>query len=227
MSAILRVKPELTEILKCAHCRNISPMTKCATYSDIETVEDVSSGQSWEEGNIFDVLKCPSCKKIMFTSAHYHEAFEYPEDFERKILYPANETLPFGLPDHIRKAYEAAIAIRSIDANAYGVMVGRVLEQICIDRSAKGSSLYDKIADLAKTGEIPDNLVAVADSLRTLRNVGAHAGLGELTASEVPIVSSLARAILEYVYSAPHLARIAQGRLAELKKKKKAKGKRA
>jgi hypothetical protein len=43
--------------------------------------------------------------------------------------------------------------------------------------------------------------------------------LGELTSAELPVLDDLTRAILEYVYSAPFLAREAEERLAKLKTK--------
>ena len=71
--------------------------------------------------------------------------------------------------------------------------------------------------DLAGRGEIPPGLADIADSLRQLRNVGAHPVLGELTESEVPVLEDLTRAVLEYVYSAPDLAARAQRSLAALR----------
>jgi hypothetical protein len=57
--------------------------------------------------------------------------------------------------------------------------------------------------------------------LRKFRNVGAHPNLGELTLDEVPILDDFCRAILEYVYTAPHLAQIAQDALTALTKRRK------
>ena len=75
--------------------------------------------------------------------------------------------------------------------------------------------------DLSRKGEIPEKLVKVADNLRHLRNVGAHADLGELTQSDEPVLSSLFNAILEYVYSAPYLVQKAEDQLKKLKESKK------
>ena len=109
--------------------------------------------------------------------------------------------------------------MRSIDPNAYAVLIGRVLELVCSDRKAKGNSLNNKLQDLADRQEIPEKLVGVADGLRNFRNVGAHPSLGELTESEIPILDDLSKAILEYVYTAPYLAAKAEQRFNELKQK--------
>ena len=45
----------------------------------------------------------------------------------------------------------------------------------------------------------------------------AHPHLGELTKSEVGLLADLARAILEYVYTAPYLAEKAARTLASIK----------
>ena len=74
-----------------------------------------------------------------------------------------------------------------------------------------------QLHDLAGRGEIPDKLVNVALSLKNFGNIGAHAGSGELTPAEIPILDSLSRAVLEYVYSAPELVRNAEQRLSRVK----------
>lgn len=127
------------------------------------------------------------------------------------------QPLPRGLPARVQQSYEAALKVRRIDANAFGVLLGRVLEIVCEDRAAARSDLYAKLQDLAEKKEIPEKLVDVAHSLRKLRNVGAHAALGELTPAEVPILEDLTRAILEYVYTAPFLATLAVSRIEQLR----------
>jgi hypothetical protein len=57
----------------------------------------------------------------------------------------------------------------------------------------------------------------MAHGLRQLRNVGAHADLGELNESEIPVLDALSRAILEYVYRAPRLLEEVNERLKKLK----------
>lgn len=121
----------------------------------------------------------------------------------------------------IKDAYETSLKVRVIDANAYAVLLGRILEMVCEDRKATGSSLQKRLEDLATRGEISDRLVAVAHNLRQLRNVGAHASLVELTHDEVPILDDLCKAILEYVYSVPYLIDKAEKQIKRLKEKGK------
>ena len=45
----------------------------------------------------------------------------------------------------------------------------------------------------------------------------AHAGIGELSEEEIPIVTSLCSAVLEYIYSAPYLALSAETKLNKIR----------
>jgi hypothetical protein len=81
-----------------------------------------------------------------------------------------------------------------------------------------GESLYNRLTSLAEKCEIPTRLTEMAQQLRQLRNIGAHADLGKLTPAEVPVLDDLCRAILEYVYTAPKLIEQVELRLKELKK---------
>jgi hypothetical protein len=94
---------------------------------------------------------------------------------------------------------------------------------ICVDRDASGRLLSDKLKSLADKGEIPEKLVRIASALTKLRNVGAHAELGELTTDEVPILNDLCCAVLDYVYNAPFLAQTAEDALNALKTRRKKK----
>jgi hypothetical protein len=219
-------EPEFSEEKRCGHCGNFAPMKKVAKFDDTKThfednSDDPHSSFAWSEGDCYELLKCPACGKIELRSYYYHDMYDEQRPLNYKTLYPVSSKLPLGLPLTIQKEYEAALKVRSISANAYGVLMGRVLELVCEDRTAKGKDLFQRLADLATKGEIPSKLVAVADKLRTLRNVGAHAVLGELTEKEVPILESLSRAILEYVYSAPFLVEQANDTLEKLKRRKK------
>jgi len=189
-----------------------------ALYSQVADYEapDPRSHVHWQAGDIYELLLCPACNQVLLRSTYYHDGYD-PEVMEYKILYPTDATAPEGLPQSIARAYEAARKVRSIDANAYAVLLGRVLELVCEDRQATGSNFYRKLEDLAAKGEIPEKLVSVGHGLRNFRNVGAHAALGDLTSAEAPILDALTRAILEYVYSAPLLAQKAEQRLDQLR----------
>jgi len=204
-----RQDKEFTEELKCGHCQNTAIMEIVARYSGVKTFTDYSN--SWDAGPIYQLCRCPACDNVTLRSCDWAEQME-PDDLNWKIFYPQGRDLR-GLPPKIGLAYNAALKVRTIEVNAYGVLIGRVLDLVCVDRAATGKTLDQKLENLAARGEIPTKLVDVATGLRRLRNVGAHADLGELTDADLPVVDGLARAILEYVYTAPLLVQEAQQRL--------------
>jgi hypothetical protein len=77
---------------------------------------------------------------------------------------------------------------------------------ICLDKSAQGRTLFEQLNSLVQTGVIPQQLINIANGLRNFGNIGAHAAGAQLSENEVPVIDALCRAILEYVYGAPHLA---------------------
>ncbi len=170
-----------------------------------------------QEGYHHKLLLCLVCNEVTYW--RYFDA-EYLEDYEREVFYPSEPHKPSGLPNHIQKAYDMALKVRFIDANAYAVLLGRILDMICEDRKASGDTLNKKLECLANKGEIPEKLVKVAHSLRRLRNYGAHADRGELTSDEIPVLDDLCKAILEYIYSAPYLTKKAEQSLNRLEEKK-------
>lgn len=210
------VQKEFTEALGCGHCGNKTPMEVVAKHSQVTSRDHMASQTTWDEGPVFQLARCPACSGVTLRRFFYHDAMDQ-EDEEWEILFPRPSATPRGLPAPIHKALQAAEKVRPIDANAYAVLLRRVLDLVCHDRGATGGSLNQKLEDLAARDEIPQKLVAVAKGLRRLSNVGAHAELGELTSAEVPILEALSRAVLEYVYSAPFLATQAEERLAKLK----------
>lgn len=214
-----------SKLTSCGHCSNISNMKIIGSISDMEEPnykdDDPMYGSPPEQGIIYSVLKCPACSKTNILSYFWHDCMESDDDITFKNIYPPDKNIPIGLPENIFKAFRAAEKVKSIDVNAYVILLRRLLELICIDRSAKGDTLAAMLSDLASRNEIPDKLVKVAKGLKDFGNIGAHAGIGELSENEIPIVTTLCTAILEYIYSAPHLATIAESKLNAIKKKKK------
>lgn len=218
-------KREITGFLKCNHCGNHAPMDILIKYYlSTKPIYDAPEDEYYgaydpEEGYWFKLLLCLACREV--TIWKYFEAEYDDQDNPIEILYPQEKLKLPGLPFEIQKAYETALKVRVIDANAYAVLLGRVLEMVCEDRRAIGKDLFNKLKDLSVKSEIPENLVGVADNLRQLRNVGAHASIGELTRDEIPILDDLCRAILEYVYSATYLAKKAEKQVEKFKEKQK------
>lgn len=201
--------------IRCEHCKNDVTMQIVAEYCKVRDYDAPKSGLSWEEGPVYQMLECPACEGISFGMFYWHE---YRIELSAlKILHPSDNHNIIGLPDRIQQAYDKANRVKSIDVNAYGVLLGRVIELVCVDRNTDGNTLLEKLKDLSNKGEIPDQLYSVANNLRQLRNIGAHASLGELTPYEIPILDNLCRAILEYIYAMPFLIAETVQRIKDLK----------
>jgi len=199
-----------------------------ASLSQVKEYDDERTGVTWRAGPIHDLLICPACNGVTLRQYFWHDHYD-PDEIDTKVVYPIDvSTTPIGLPSAIKQEYEAALKVRIVSPNAYGVLLGRLLELVCNDRGAEKGSLSARLKELSLRGEIPERLVDVAEKLQELRHVGAHAWQGELSPAEVPILDSLCRGILEYVYSAPLLVKKAEESLTHLreqarKKKKKKK----
>lgn len=204
----------------CGRCEKTKEQTVVAAYRDeVLEVDDVNeidgpmSPSCWTVVYILRLSRCPACD-------YFNYSVEDTDGGEIDVLYPKPPEILQGLPAKIEKAYKAARAVSIIDANAFGVLLGRVLELVCIDRKAKGKTLHEQLQDLVSKGEIPGPLADMANQLKTLRNIGAHAVLGELSFQEVRICDDLCRAILEYVYVAPHRVTQVEERIKKLKERK-------
>src|SRR5882724_7137404 len=134
-------KKRFTNPLKCSHCQNKAPMEIVADYSAVQERSDDQGSPgdvfTWESGWIYQLEKCPACDGIAFRRYYYHDAMD-PSEVEYELLCPSGEKAMRGLPPKIHSGYEAARKVRNIDANAYGVLLGRVLDSICEDRQATG-----------------------------------------------------------------------------------------
>ncbi len=137
---------------------------------------------------------------------------------ETRVIYPEKVKKQFqGLPPVVEKAYQSAQAVRDIEPNAFAVLLRRLLEIVCIDRKAVGKTLYEQLKYLATSGEIPAKLADMANLLRDMGNIGAHAGTGNITNDELPYLDSLCEAVLEYVYNAPLLIKNVEDRVKAIK----------
>ncbi len=209
------MRNELTEPLICTCCGNKTVMQIAVEYNQVCEIDDI--------GSYWQILECLSCKEILLSKGFWDGTDEpdmgYAVSYE--IVYPNVSEKIHGLPKNISKAYEAAQKVKRIDSNAFAVLLGRVLDFVCLDKEAEGKHLYNKLEDLANKGIIPQQLGEMAQQLRNFRNIGAHADFGELTKEEVPILEALIKAILEYVYSAPNLIQTVQLKIDEFKALKK------
>lgn len=200
---------------RCNHCSNVCPMEIVSQYNQVKTHHDERHNIEWDAGTIYEILLCPACDGILLERYYYHSGV-HPEGTEPVVLWPVQESEILGLPDKVRKAYEAAKKVKAVDTNAFGVLLRRLLEIVCNEQKASGRTLDKKIEDLVKRGDLPEKLASLASSLRRMGNIAAHDSDVELSEQEAPCLDALSRAVLEYVYHAPALLREVDSRLSKL-----------
>ncbi|HYM07251.1 MAG TPA: DUF4145 domain-containing protein [Terriglobales bacterium] len=204
--------------VECRHCGNKGRMDVLAEKSLVEDFEDNKDAMfplHWEAGHIYQILRCCVCNDITVYQVSVHSGMD-PEYIDRdydRTLYPCDGESPMGLPLGIQSEWDAALRVRRINQNAFAVLLGRVLDAICIDQKAEGSDLNKRIEHLVGSGKLPSPLRDVAHGLRKLRNFGAHGNYGDLDPKDAPLLESLCRAVLMYLYTVPTLTRDAQKRL--------------
>lgn len=208
-----------SKLITCQHCGNVATMKIVGEVNDAYYENFAYNESEWLYSTFYSVLKCPACEKVNIVKYDFDDSMS-DNDIKYEFLYPKNSTYPIGLPEKILNAYKAAEQVKTIDVNAYAILMRRLLELVCIDRNAKIDNLSKMLKELAERNEIPEKLVKVAEGLKNFGNIGAHASNGDLTENELPIVNALSSAILEYVYSAPHLATIAEDKINVIKNKK-------
>ncbi|HZR17350.1 MAG TPA: DUF4145 domain-containing protein [Verrucomicrobiae bacterium] len=211
---------KFSESRQCGHCGNYSTMKIVAEFRDV-THPHPDDEYPFSEGKVYRLLQCPAhgCKNVELESYSYSDAVDFGErpDFDYETLFPVAPQIPPGLPRKVQDEYEAALKEKRRSPNAYGVLLGRVLERVCDDKGATGKMLGQKLDSLSEVKDFPLHL---AFPLNEFRVIAAHAALGKLTAKEVPIIENLIRAILESLYSAPYLVRQAQKAIKKIKKDK-------
>lgn len=196
-------KKSKSKVRECFHCGNRAPMEIVGTYNDTIVLGDPPYTDvvyyNWL------LLICPSCMKptleeILRTTLDQDIDEGWP--VHETTLYPSQIQVEY-LPEKVKTSYQSALKVRNVELNAFAVLIGRTLDIICNERNAKGNTLYEKLNDLSSRNEIPGRLADMAQGIRVLRNIGAHADLGEIVQEDVPILIDFCEAILEYLYKAP------------------------
>lgn len=194
-----------TKRLFCGHCRITVEMEVLIDEGKFRVFSadiDDESLVSWE------IYRCPSCSKptLIELNVETFPDLDNPcREVHQRILYPTASDIFHYIPEAIGLELRSAFDVRHRNNNAFAVCVGRTLEVICRSLNADGKDLYSQIKNLVQRGLLPEPLGRVADSIRLLRNLGAHASIGNVSDSEAEILHNLLIVVLEYLYKAPAL----------------------
>lgn len=198
---------KLTHSLTCPHCFQESQME---IKAEIEMMQH--EGQSHIKWQILLCSRCDLVHVWRYVTDTTPVFMEYKADGEPYFEYETYSTVidpqlfrEFSyLPHEIRQAYNSAQKLFLIDVNAYAVRIGQILELICDDKQIKKGHLIKRLAELAKQIDImPPTIASIADSIRDLRNYGAHVKAHPVIRQDAIIMQKLCEIILEYVYEAP------------------------
>jgi hypothetical protein len=198
----------------CPHCGNRTALEHRAQYT-VREADPQEDGMYWVIE--WALLECVSCSRPLLDEIET-EDFGYAGSRSEvtTTLYPMiSGGSRDGLPEGVAEAYDAAARVRLVSPSAYAVLVGRLLERICLDKlpEAKGT-LFANLRLMADEKLIPGPLADMADQLRQIRNLGAHAHPDdEVQPDDVPAITEFTEAIIEYLYRAPAKVEAVRARL--------------
>ncbi len=90
------------------------------------------------------------------------------------------------------------------------VMCRRTLEQVCIDKGAKGKTLHEKIRNLLDQGFISSEIFNIFNEIRYFGNYGAHPSndlLGDVTKDDSSLVLEVTLHMVKHIYEIPEKLR--------------------
>ena len=198
---------EKTEIIKCFHCGNETPMQKVGEYSWGSRDEQYSDFDFLYK---YELFACPVCHKVTLRQAygdetmiHYHNYDEISYYDEKSILYPLSSMESTSVPKKVKEAYEAALKTKSIDKYVCLMALRRTLELLLKDKGATKWGLKDKIEEIAAKGLLPDTLKEASSLAKVLGDTAAHDKELEIEQYDVEAMAEFIGFIIEYLYIVP------------------------
>ena len=205
------------KITKVTHGHAITIATICPHCGHKGTFENLFGQDSFESNNNlwFGSRRCPNPK------CHGHIFFISDPGANLAKMYP-NIKITFDsekIPGKIKSAFDEALTCHSNNCFvASAIMIRKTLEEICLDKGAKGDNLYKRIESLKNTIVLPTELLTAMQELRLLGNDAAHLEaqtFEQIGKDELEISLDLTKEILKAVYQYESLLEKIQG----LKKK--------
>ncbi|MCX5569612.1 DUF4145 domain-containing protein [Kaistia nematophila] len=204
-------------MMVCPACRHAGAFYPIANNTDVgRTTRRI--GAIRDGRPVVDVLhagirRCPNdkCNALVFVEMKNDKVL---------VSYPP-QVIDFdatNLPPQVLSCLEEAVMCHaSACYRASALMVRRSLEEMCVERGARGDNLKARIAELRSTIVISADLLDAADELRLLGNDAAHIEAktyDAIEAEEVEVAIELTKELLKAVYQ--HTSLVA--RLRALKK---------
>jgi hypothetical protein len=188
--------------LRCPHCRHKGAFHGLPNCPDVHWLTNLEGSLS-RQGRVINFYagcrKCPNpeCQSLIFVVL---------KNGALDVSYPP-EVIDFdstNLPPRILATLEEAIKAHGAGCYvAAALMVRRLLEELCEDKAAAGDNLKARVASLAATVIVPQELLGAADELRLLGNDAAHIeakAYDKIGKDEAALAIELAKELLKAVY---------------------------
>ncbi|BAH44523.1 hypothetical protein BBR47_35460 [Brevibacillus brevis NBRC 100599] len=200
---------EVYHVLVCYHCGNKTQMRQIAHFDRHETenflgFEELYSITFYTD---WDLYLCPVCDNVTLLKTSKNTEERDPQDYSviprESILYPNVSIDDSGIPEKVRKSFEAALRIKNVEATLCAIGIRRTLEMMCKEKQASGKDLYHKLKDLSDKGVLPPIVNEMASVLRELGNEAAHGDEREFSDDLISSMIKFTHVILDYVYNLP------------------------
>ncbi|MCP2245742.1 protein of unknown function (DUF4145) [Lentzea aerocolonigenes] len=187
--------------MDCMHCGAVDATAEIARKTLESGRQDFGGGfiGDWERS--LTVEQCGKCDGFMLLTHSYADWMD-PEDVTYEMLYPQARDMS-SVPESVKKQYDKARRVRSIDSEFYVLGLRRTLEAVCAEQGVPKGLLVNRLKKLAEDAKLPGAFTDMADYLREVGNVGAHQSDVEVTPADVDAARDFTDAILEYLYVAP------------------------
>lgn len=200
--------------MNCKHCGAEDSVTEIVSKVYESGQEEFSGyGYVGDWSRTLTVGRCAKCDGFTLQT-HVYADWMDPEDVTYDVLYPQSRDMS-SVPPSVKKEYDKARRVRSVDSEFYALGLRRTLEAICTEQGVQKGDLFNRLKKLAEDAKLPGAFVDMADYLRNLGNVGAHQGDVEVTTSDVEAATDFTDAILEYLYVAPARLNLVKASLAQ------------
>ena len=169
--------------------------------------------------DFFQIVRCRGCETVSFRTAHTSDIDEDPETGEPIVtehVYPyrlAGRNKMDGserLPLKVRKIYEETHTALAANASILGTIgIRSVVEAVCKDKNAVGSTLKERIDDLAAKGLLASTQAQFLHQNRLVGNVAVHE-IEPANDATLKMALDIIENLLQTVYLLP--AAVAEGK---------------
>ena len=117
-----------------------------------------------------------------------------------ELIWPEVPLLAESVPTKIKDLYREAIKVKKSSPKAFAILIGKALDEICMDMGTTERMLGDKLTQLKSHGALPNKIIKVARKIADIRNTAAHTNKGNISPKQTRAIEDFFRLIIDYVY---------------------------